>query len=1238
MKKRFTRILAALALLAFMTPSMVAWGQTREEVTLKYTGSETTNMTGENDAELVGLDAEEWSVVGGTGAHALYPGLNKSGYIALYYNAGGSNTITVTNNGGNTISSIAITYSGSNYNNGKVFVGDNEVSASNGSYAINANSFVVTNGNTSNTQVRISQIVMTLDGGSTPELEDNDLALTGAPVALTFDLYNNNAAQVINYTTSSTGTVSVASNNFVSATVDQTAKTITVTPTAMTNGAQTITVNQAADNNYEAGSTTFTVDITDSTPGSQVVFTAGTEHGTSTGQSADSMTKDGVTVSSTSAALNQNPYRIYASSITTISVAAGYTITKIVINGAEGYNVSGFTANVGSYSVTNNIGTWTGNISSIEFTNGLSSQIRVTSFVVTVEATSNPTITVTPTTLESFISFGEDPSEAQTISVSGVNLTHNITVASVMNDIFEISLAPNSGYTNSLTLNHSNGTVDATTIYVRMKGGLEEDEYNGMVNIISEGAVSQIIEFTGNAVAPMTVAEAIEAIDAAGEDGIENAYVSGIVCQIDNYNSQYHSITYWISDDGEPSTMLQVFSGKGLNGANFNSEDDLMVGDQVVVNGDLQYFESQGIYEFNYNSIIVYLKPNTTPLIVADNLTMAYNETSGEIEYTVHNAVEGTDLEVSYDATWIYDVTVSSDKISFKASQNDTQEARTTSFILMYEGANDVYVDITQEAYTSGGASGNYEWVLADLTSLTSNDVFVIVGDNGNTYAMKNEGATNSGPVVVAVTVDNDKLTGDVPGNIQWNISGDAENGYIFYPNGSTTTWLYCTSNNNGLRIGTGNIDYNVFKTVDDYLYNIGRGRYIGIYNSTDWRSYTSINSNIEGQTFAFYKRVEVEPVTKKLSINGYGEGTGNYYLIATPFVATTPTADNGFLTNAFDLYRFDQVGDDEGKEWLNYEVQSFNLLSGHGYLYASEADTELTFSGETYNGDGKVTLSKVSGTQFEGMNLIGNPWATNAVLKDANGNNNRAYYKMNDTGSKIVAGTLGDNIAAMTGVFVSAESDGEEVTFTQSGNKSQQVCINLNSSRSATIDRAIVRFDGGDQLPKFQLFENSTKIYVTEGNKDYAVVRSAAEAEMPVSFRASENGTYTLAVEAENVEMNYLHLIDNLTGMDVDLLQTPSYTFEAKTSDYASRFRLVFKANGTNENNAETFAYFNGTNWTVSNVGDATLQVVDVTGRTVANQMINGNAELNLNQPAGVYVIRLVNGDNVKTQKVVVR
>ena len=198
---------------------------------------------------------------------------------------------------------------------------------------------------------------------------------------------------------------------------------------------------------------------------------------------------------------------------------------------------------------------------------------------------------------------------------------------------------------------------------------------------------------------------------------------------------------------------------------------------------------------------------------------------------------------------------------------------------------------------------------------------------------------------------------------------------------------------------------------------------------------------------------------------------------------------------------------------------------------------------------------------------------------------------------------------------------------------------INLTRNRGTVIDNAIVRFDNGRQLPKFQLFENSTKLYIPQGNKDFAIVRSAAQGEMPVSFRASENGTYTIAVEAENVDMNYLHLIDNMTGTDVDLLATPNYTFEARTNDYTSRFRLVFSAeeNGASTDSA-TFAFFNGTSWTVSNTGDATLQVVDITGRIVSSETINGNATVSLNQPAGIYMLRLVNGNDVKVQKVVVR
>ena len=42
--------------------------------------------------------------------------------------------------------------------------------------------------------------------------------------------------------------------------------------------------------------------------------------------------------------------------------------------------------------------------------------------------------------------------------------------------------------------------------------------------------------------------------------------------------------------------------------------------------------------------------------------------------------------------------------------------------------------------------------------------------------------------------------------------------------------------------------------------------------------------------------------------------------------------------------------------------------------------------------------------------------------------------------------------------------------------------------------------------------------------------------------------------------------------------------------------------------------------------------------GRVLSSETLNGNANVTLNQVPGVYMFRLVNGENVKVQKVVVR
>ena len=152
----------------------------------------------------------------------------------------------------------------------------------------------------------------------------------------------------------------------------------------------------------------------------------------------------------------------------------------------------------------------------------------------------------------------------------------------------------------------------------------------------------------------------------------------------------------------------------------------------------------------------------------------------------------------------------------------------------------------------------------------------------------------------------------------------------------------------------------------------------------------------------------------------------------------------------------------------------------------------------------------------------------------------------------------------------------------------------------------------------------------------------------MPVRFKAAENGEYTISVNPEGVEMEYLHLIDNLTGNDIDLLQTPYYTFEGRTTDYANRFKLVFRAGeGAGEAASESFAYISDGELIINtgdscNAGDAfnaSLQVFDVLGHQLfSKELSTFHSPLSVfHLPSGVYVFRLINGNEVKTQKLVI-
>ena len=372
----------------------------------------------------------------------------------------------------------------------------------------------------------------------------------------------------------------------------------------------------------------------------------------------------------------------------------------------------------------------------------------------------------------------------------------------------------------------------------------------------------------------------------------------------------------------------------------------------------------------------------------------------------------------------------------------------------------------------------------------------------------------------------------------------------------------------------------------------------------------------------------------------------GGWYLIASPIGEVSPANVTNMTSNnsegyIYDLYQFNQSADLEWENWKEEESEHyhFNLLPGTGYLYANSTGDDITFIGAPYNGTGEIPLAYDESAVLKGWNLVGNPFGKTASI------DRDEFYVMNSDGTEII--TAEENqIPAMEGIFVVASGANEKVTFSpaEPNTGKGQIVLNVTQDRVNVIDRAIVRFDQGGTLPKFMLNPNNTKLYIAKDNKDFAVVRTNNSGRLPVNFEPADDGVYFINALVENlVSVRYLHLIDHQEGLDIDLLQEPIYKFEANKNGNPNRFELVFKKLSSQVNVAslrnagDSFGFCNNGNWIINNEGDAVLQVIDVNGRILCNEEINGSVSKRIDAAPGVYMLRLINNNDVKVQKIVV-
>lgn len=392
-----------------------------------------------------------------------------------------------------------------------------------------------------------------------------------------------------------------------------------------------------------------------------------------------------------------------------------------------------------------------------------------------------------------------------------------------------------------------------------------------------------------------------------------------------------------------------------------------------------------------------------------------------------------------------------------------------------------------------------------------------------------------------------------------------------------------------------------------------------------------------------FKKSIEATPTAKTTE--------GGWYSIASPvnnvaISSVTNLVDNAAGTLYYNLYRYDE----QSSVWQAYnttEHPGFTTLdNGQGYLYRNNG-MELSFSGEVNHGEVVVNLTNsVTNNELKGFNLIGNPFGHNIYKGSGaaidNNNLSEGFYYLTNNG----AWQAGDGSKAITpqmGVLVQVTGEASEVTLTISdknnsptntryANDNLQFIVSNNEYQ----DVAYAKFSKGYGLNKISHRNSEVPmLYIPQNGERYAIAMMSDNTEMfALNFKAATMGRYTLSYKAEG-EFSYLHVIDRLTGDDVDMLLEGEYSFTASPKDNESRFivRLAYKPDYSNEGN-EMFVYQNGDEILVS--GEGELQVFDATGRLVRNMSINGAKSLNISTQ-GVYIFRLV-GNEVKTQKIVVR
>ncbi len=204
------------------------------------------------------------------------------------------------------------------------------------------------------------------------------------------------------------------------------------------------------------------------------------------------------------------------------------------------------------------------------------------------------TITVSPCE-------GKNPNRMWTGSLRMYGGT--LTIASKGKNITSVKFKLNSskwGANNSAdvgTLETGSWTGDASRIVITVTGNTQIKSME--VYLAGEQPTPSDDDWTSSAESPLTVAAVLEKSQSLdqGETTEKDVYVKGVITEIKSLDvSKWQRAQYVISDDAAGTNALLVYNGYYLQGAAFTADDQIKVGDEVIVVGKITNYK--GTIEF----------------------------------------------------------------------------------------------------------------------------------------------------------------------------------------------------------------------------------------------------------------------------------------------------------------------------------------------------------------------------------------------------------------------------------------------------------------------------------------------------------------------------------------------------------------------------------------------------------------------------------------------------------------